>query len=796
MATRTLTLPANCPHDISTCDRCGSCARESLLRTPGVRGVRFRCEPEASQTTIELDYDPSVVTFNQIDSEIRRSGVCLATRPAEIILGVVGMVSTRSEQLIEATLAKLPGVLSVNASFASHSLRVEFDRNHCALPTIAMRLHELGFQVRSKPATPEAAPTARSTASKVRDFVIQHHKMLMAAVGALLLVIAVATKMLHGPPMIRYVAVALGFVLAGWYTAIETFHVLRQFRFDIDVLMFAAAFGAAALGHYEEGCFLLVLFAFGGAGEELAMDRARRAIEALAKLAPETATLRDANGNERLVNVKDLAVGDHVLVRPFDRVPVDGVVFSGASAIDQSPITGESVPVEKIAGSHVFAATINGQGVLVIEVGKLAGESTLAKIVDMVNEAQTTKSPTQLFTDRIEKWYVPLVLIATSCLIVLPPVIGSGAWGLWFYRAMAFLTAASPCALAIGTPAAVLSGIARAARLGVLVKGGVHLENLGRVRVVAFDKTGTLTRGRPDVTDVVALNGIGENELLALAASLEKTSTHPLATAIVGEARGRGVEIADAHEIQQVPGQGIVGTVNGRRVAVGRTEMFDGKLLAAEAASPAGHAERLSREGKSVVVVGVDDQPVGVLGLADRERENASAALLTLKRLGIARTIMLTGDKQPVAAEVARRIGVDEFHAELLPDDKLTLVGRLQQEHGPLAMVGDGVNDAPALASATVGIAMGAGGTDVAIETADVALMADDLQKLPEAIGLSRFSRRIIKQNLVIALGVISVLAPLAALGFTYLGVAVLFHEGSTVVVVLNSMRLLVYRPR
>jgi Cd2+/Zn2+-exporting ATPase len=359
---------------------------------------------------------------------------------------------------------------------------------------------------------------------------------------------------------------------------------------------------------------------------------------------------------------------------------------------------------------------------------------------------------------------------------------------------MAFLTAASPCALAIGTPAAVLSGIARAARIGVLVKGGVHLENLGRVQVVAFDKTGTLTSGKPVVTDIIALDSMPEDQVLSLTAAVERASSHPLARAIVSEAQRRKLELSEATEGQQVPGQGVSAIVGGRRVMAGRAEMMptsngDGAALAQA-------IKRLSDEGKSLVAVAVDDRAVGLIGLADRPRENAASSLAQLKRIGIQRTIMLTGDRTPVAAAVAREIGADEFHAELLPEQKMDLVRQIEARCGALAMVGDGVNDAPALASATVGIAMGGAGTDVAIETADVALMADDLRKLPDAIALSRFSRRIIKQNLAIALGVIAVLAPAAALGYAWLGIAVLFHEGSTVVVVLNSLRLLVWKPQ
>jgi Zn2+/Cd2+-exporting ATPase len=793
MATRTLTLRSECPDDPAERERCGQCLRDRLKLTPGVRRVQLDSAPaaggggESGNSTLTLDYDPRLIPLSALEAEIERGGgLCQRQQRAQVVLGVEGMVSPRFEHVIEAALAKLPGVVA-SASFASKSLRVEFDRTRCALPEIVRRLDDLGLRLRSNvpgavsvskvPGPAEAGPplaSTRKSIDRIRELILTNHKLAMAIVGALLLIVAVTTRAMHGPPLLRYSAVAAGFILAGWYTAIDTFQVLRQFKFDIDVLMFAAAFGASALGHYEEGALLLVLFAFGGAGEELAIDRARQAIEALSKLAPDTATIRDADGKERLVRVEELKVGDRVVIRPFDRVPADGVVESGASAIDQSPITGESLPVEKAAGDNVFAGTINGEGLIVVTVKKPAGETTLAKIVQLVQEAQTTKSPTQLFTDEVEKYYVPVVLIGTALLIVLPPLVW-GAWGTWFYRSMAFLTAASPCALAIGTPATVLSGIARAARIGVLVKGGVHLENLGRIRVVAFDKTGTLTQGRPKVIDIVTLDSVTADEVLRLAAGVEKISTHPLAAAIVGEARAHGQTIPEAADASQVPGQGVSAMIDGRRIAAGRVEMFTGA----------------SSNGD----VGIDGRAVAVIGLADQPRSNARETIERLRRVGVTRTIMLTGDRKSVADAIAKDLNVDEYHAELLPEQKLDLVQSLQKQYGPLAMVGDGVNDAPALASATVGIAMGGAGTDVAIETADVALMADDLRKLPDAIALSRFARRVIKQNLFIALGVISVLAPLAALGFTDLWVAVLFHEGSTVVVVLNAMRLLMYKP-
>jgi Cd2+/Zn2+-exporting ATPase len=787
VATRLLQLPATCPDDVSHREACAKCLQDRLANAPGIRSIALECKPGDELANVVLNYDPRLITLGEIDAEVKHAGACLSQDRATVVLGLKGMISPRSEQIIESALAKMPGVVA-SANFASRSLRVEFDRRSCQLPEIARRLDELGFRLRDATDRPKPdVKDARARLGRWIDLAIEYHKLTMAIVAGLLLIGAVTVRFSHGPEALRYILVGACAVIAGWYTAIDTFNVLRKFQFDIDVLMFAAAFGAALLGHFEEGAFLLVLFALGGAGEEIAMDRARKAIEALAKLAPDTATVRDASGNDRLVRVDQLVLGDRIVIRPGDRVPADGEVESGESSIDQSPITGESVPVEKRPGERVFAGTINGEGLLIARVTKLHTESTLAKIVKMVQEAQTTKSPTQVFTDQVERYYVPFVLIATSALIFIPPLVFAQVWSTWFYRAMAFLTAASPCALAIGTPAAVLSGIARAARIGVLVKGGVHLENLGRVNAIAFDKTGTLTAGKPKVTRILSLDSVPENDVLRLAAAVDVTSNHPAATAIVGEARSRALPLPPTNDARELPGRGALAQVDGRTIYVGKlTE----RTLADE------RVRALAGDGQMLAQVSRDDEALGVIALSDLARPRAAEVLRRLHELGVERCIMLTGDRRAVADAIGRSIGIDEVHAQLMPEDKVRLIRELQVKYGPIAMVGDGVNDAPALATATVGIAMGGAGTDVAIETADVALMADDLGKLPDAIGLSRFSRRIIKQNLTIALGVIAILAPLSAMGFTYLGIAVLFHEGSTIVVVLNSLRLLFYKPQ
>jgi len=593
---------------------------------------------------------------------------------------------------------------------------------------------------------------------------------------------------LAGAPRGLALGLLLGtYAAGGFYTLRDAWQSLRSRRFDIDTLMIVAAAGAAALGAWEEGALLLFLFSLGHALEHMAMDRARKAIEALAELAPKTAIVqRDAVEIE--VRVEELLRGDRVIVKPGSRIPADGQVASGNSAVDQAPVTGESMPVDKQPSDKVFAATVNGEGALIVEVTRLARESTLARMVEMVAEAQTQKSPTQRFTDRFERIFVPVVLVGAGMLILLPPLFGF-PFAESFYRAMAVLVAASPCALAIATPSAVLSGIGRAARGGVLIKGGAHLENLGVLTAIAFDKTGTLTVGKPKVTDVVAVIG-SEDSLLTVAAAVESRSGHPLAQAVVAEAKRRGLAWGEAGRVEAVTGKGLRAELGGQKLIIGNARLFEGELIPEVIRQ---QAERLQTEGKTIMLVQADGQFLGVLALADTPRESVRQVLERLQRIGIRKTIMLTGDNERVGRAIANAVGLDEVKAGLLPEDKVKAMEELGQRYGRVAMVGDGVNDAPAMARATVGIAMGGAGTDVALETADVALMADDLSKLPFAVALSRASRRIIRQNLWVSLGVVALLIPATLTGWAGIGMAVLIHEGSTIVVRLNALRLLAF---
>jgi Cd2+/Zn2+-exporting ATPase len=558
--------------------------------------------------------------------------------------------------------------------------------------------------------------------------------------------------------------------------------------------MVTAAIGAATIGHWEEGAILLFLFSLGNALEHYAMGRTTRAVRALMELSPDEAlVVRD--GREQRLHVRELRLGDVVIVKPGERIAADGDILSGESAIDQSPITGESMPVNKTIGEPVFAGTINGRGALRISVTRLAHESTLAKIIKIVQEAQADKSTTQRFTDRFEGAYAIGVISASVLYLAALTLIGGFSFEDAFYRSMILLVVASPCALVISTPASTLSALANAARNGVLVKGAAHLENLGSVKVVAFDKTGTLTVGRPRLTDIVPLAGVTEAELLAVAATAERSSEHPLAQAVVNGARQRGVEPGEAGALEAVTGQGIVVKEHERTVFVGNEALFAGYGITL-APTARETADRLREDGKTIMYVGVrepagDTATWGVLAVADTVRPVARQVVARLKELGIEHTVMLTGDNERAAHAIGRLTGVDEIHAGLLPEEKLTVIEDLGRRYGSVIMVGDGVNDAPALAAATIGVAMGAAGTDVALETADVVLMSDDLTKLPYAIELSRKARRIIRQNLGFALSVIAVLVSGTLLGLTSLPLGVIGHEGSTIVVVGNGLRLL-----
>lgn len=775
--------------DAGACRACAVEMTRKLQRLAAVTQAHVEPATESSGLRVCVHFDASKEEKKRIHILASQMASQVIRHREHVILDVG---DTKAET---KRLEKCNGVLLVT-TISPGKLLVDFD------PRLIMA-ETLSQSITSKTSAPRATPNRESGHSHEHKGIFGERTELYFALGsgaALTFGWLAEQAQVNTLPLLLYI---LAYVLGGYYTTLEAIDNARHKRLRIDSLMVVAAVGAAALGAWAEGALLLFLFSLGHALENWAMGRAKRAIESLSKLAPETALVRRGEGITE-VKVAELKAGDVVLVRANDRIPADGLVISGQSSVNQAPITGESAPVDKIASDQhsdfgktpdqhrVFAGTINGAGALDILVARLASESTLARIVTMVAEAEAQRSPTQKFTDKFERIFVPCVLALVVTLLFAWVVLDE-PFSASFYRAMAVLVAASPCALAISVPSAVLSGVARAARGGVLIKGGAPLEALGRVTAIAFDKTGTLTEGRPRLTDVSTSSGVSETELLGVAVAIEHGSDHPLAAAVVrdGQAKLNGASVPQAEAIESITGKGVQGRIDGAVVQIGKPALFQ------ESASPlppdlSREADRLEREGRTVMIVRRGAQYLGALGLMDSERPAARGVLQRLRELGIQRMIMLTGDNQRVADAIALKVRLTEARGALMPEDKVAAIKELASHRGGVAMVGDGVNDAPALANASVGVAMGAAGSDVALETADIALMADDLNHLPFAVGLSRRTSNVIKQNLWVSLGVVAALIPSTIFGLS-IGAAIIFHEGSTLLVVFNALRLLAY---
>jgi Cd2+/Zn2+-exporting ATPase len=802
-----LDLPVLLPDAVDEKDSCVARMSALLIGAPGLDDVHVVTATLGTPARLCLHYDPAATNVARIRDIAQASGAEVTEQFRHVLWTANGISHIRKARAVAEILRAVDGV--AEAEVTPGLVRIEFDRRRVdedrlreLLAKQGVTTPETGHEHDEGGEHDEGAHEHGGPFGERSELVFAVSSCALWLVGfALALVTEIDSAFLTG-------VFLLAAFFGGYFTLREAIDSVRRGRFEIDFLMLVAAAGAFILGKFEEGALLLALFSLGHALEGYAMGRARRAIEALAELAPPTAFVR-RDGIETEVPVEQLVVGDTVVVRPNARIAADGFVTAGTSSVNQAPLTGESIPVDKApvtdpaaataspeqvpANSRLFAGTINGAGLLDMQVTRVSNESTLSKLATMVREAETQASPTQRFTDRFERIFVPVVLGLVVVVLFAGPLLGS-SWSDSFYRAMAVLVAASPCALAIATPAAVLAAVARAGQIGVLVKGGGPLENLGTLRAIAFDKTGTLTEGRPRLTDVEPAPGTDAVGLLTVAVSVESGSDHPLAAAIARDGRerlgDRAIPAADG--TTSITGRGIRATVEGQEVLIGNAALFEdsGGLDASLAASVA----QLQASGRTIMIVKHGDRFLGVLGVMDTPRVNARMAVAALTTVGIRRVVMLSGDNQLVAESIAKQVGVTDAWGDLMPEDKVAAIERLRAENGKVAMVGDGVNDAPALAHATVGIAMGAAGSDVALETADIALMGDDLTKLPVVIGLSRKASAIIRQNLYLSLGMVAFLIPATLLGFVGIGVAVVFHEGSTIIVVANALRLLAYR--
>lgn len=757
---------------------------------------------ETDGRSIAIDYDPRTISDDSVRQVAARLIPEAQRRFDKCVMRLGGRACEACALKLERKAQRIQGVRRARATFIGGVMSVTFDNAQLSPEQVIEHVRKTGA-----PVTPFTVP--RELPHSIREWLRYHSAGIEAACTGLTFILMIAgwlTPRVGLGQIWGTTFFTAAYIAGGIFAVQASLRSLRHWTIDVDLLMILAALGAAVVRAPFEGAVLLFLFSLSNVLQTYAIGRTRKAIHSLMKLRPDKALTR-RDGKTSLLPIEQLVVGDLVIVRPGESIALDGVIVEGESSIDESSLTGESMPVLKKAHDPVFAATINQTGGLEVRVTRLAKDSTIEKLIRMVEDAQSEKAETQRFLDRAEQFYAIGVIVFTLALVVLPLFFLHEPFHSAFYRAMTVMVVASPCALIISTPASILSAIGGAARRGVLFKGGVHLERTATIKVVAFDKTGTLTEGKPRVTDIISAGAViqlTDNvpsealHLLQLAASVEAKSEHPLAAAIVAEAKHRGSLFIDCTDFHSTSGQGASGIVDGRRIGIGSIRYFE-KLGASIHGALAQQLDALQDAGKTCVLVGeIGEKTARILGglvIADVLRAEAPEVVRALKAIGVERLVLVTGDNARVASAIARQAGVDEFHAELLPEDKVRVIKSFKAI-GPVAMVGDGVNDAPALATATIGIAMGAAGTDVAMDTADVVLMSDNLRNIPFAISISRHARTVIWQNLAIAMSVIVVLIA-SALGLSLpLTLGVVGHEGSTVLVCLNGLRLLAYRPK
>ncbi|GAA0301848.1 Cd2+/Zn2+-exporting ATPase [Gracilibacillus halotolerans] len=686
---------------------------------------------------------------------------------------VQGLSCTNCAATFENNVKELPGVKDAKVNFGASKIYVQGN-------TTIEEIEKAGAFENLKIRGEKERQIKRVPFWKQRE-------TIKVYIAALILIISALYTGEHS--VISTIGYGLSIVIGGYTLFIRGLENLAKVHFDMNTLMTIAIIGAVIIGEWLEGATVVILFAISEALEKYSMDKARQSIESLMDLSPKEALVR-RNNQEQHIAVEDIRVNDVVIVKPGEQLPMDGIIIEGSSTINQATITGESLPVARDKGEEVFAGTLNGEGLLEIRVTKRVEDTTLAKIIHLVEEAQAERAPSQQFVDKFAKYYTPLILVIALLIAVIPPLFFGGVWMTWIYQGLAVLVVGCPCALVVSTPVAVVTAIGNAAKQGVLIKGGVYLEEMGRVKAIAFDKTGTLTKGKPTVTDSIVWNG-EEKELLSVTAAMEQNTTHPLATSIVEEANRQGIhfESIEVKNFQSLTGKGVKATVDGTEYFIGSPNLFR-DIIGSIPSQIEAKITQLQDEGKTVISLGTKQELLLTLALADEIRETAREVIASLNERQI-ETVMLTGDNRKTAEAIGIEAGISTVQSDLLPEDKLSVIKKLRSQYKQVAMVGDGVNDAPALASSNVGIAMGGAGTDTALETADIALMSDDLRQLPYTIQLSRRALSIIKQNITFALGIKIVALLLVIPGWLTLWIAIAADMGATLLVTLNSMRLL-----
>ncbi|WP_262173176.1 heavy metal translocating P-type ATPase [Saccharococcus sp. Marseille-Q5394] len=776
-----------------TCANCAGKFEKNVKKLPGVQEAKVnfgasKISVYGDATIEELEKAGAFENLKLAPEKPKRQTPKVVIEDKNVYR-VEGFTCANCAGKFEKNVKQIPGVQDAKVNFGASKISIHGDA------TIE-ELEKAGAFENLK-VTPEKS--ARNASQEVKEgeneeklpFYKKHSTLLFSS---LLIVFGYLSSFVNGE---ENIVTTLLFLVSMFIGGLSLFKVglqnLLRFEFDMKTLMTVAVIGGAIIGEWAEVAIVVILFAISEALERFSMDRARQSIRSLMDIAPKEALVR-RNGQEMMIHVDDIAVGDIMIVKPGQKIAMDGLVIKGYSAVNQAAITGESVPVEKTVDDEVFAGTLNEEGLLEVKITKLVEDTTISKIIHLVEEAQGERAPSQAFVDKFAKYYTPIIMIIAALVALLPPLLLGGSWETWVYQGLAVLVVGCPCALVISTPISIVSAIGNAAKKGVLIKGGVYLEEMGALKAIAFDKTGTLTKGIPVVTDYAVLsNQMNEKELLAIITALEYRSQHPLASAIMKKAEEENISYSDilVEDFTSITGKGIKGNVNGITYYIGSPKLFNELLTVDFEKDLEQNVTALQNQGKTAMVIGTEKEVLGVIAVADEVRESSKEIIEKLHQLGIKKTIMLTGDNKGTANAIGSHVGVSDIRADLMPQDKLEFIKQLRAEYGNVAMVGDGVNDAPALAASTVGIAMGGAGTDTALETADVALMGDDLRKLPFTVKLSRKALNTIKANITFAIAIKFIALLLVIPGWLTLWIAILSDMGATLIVALNSLRLM-----
>jgi Cd2+/Zn2+-exporting ATPase len=758
---------------------CADCAYRVEKAVAKIAGVEH-AEVSLATLRLKVTFASAAASDDPVISAVKKLGY--SAEPEEeaeksVLLRVEGMDCSDESEIITRKLKSTAGISDFKVNFMTEQVEVSYDPARVSVQDLIKSIAETGMK----------ASLERGGAKEGRPWWIRNRQVVFLLACGTMIAVAFILELAGASKVAVDVFFGLAIAVGAYYPAKMGVLALRTFTLNIRLLMVIGAAGAIALGLWEEAALLVLIYSLGDVLEAYAVDRARGAIRALMDLTPKEALVR-RNGDEVTLPTEEVEVDDVVIVRPGEKVPMDGVVVAGSSYVDQSAITGEPVPVERSAGNEVFAGTINQRGSIEVRVTKKAADTTLAKIIYSVEEAQAKKSTYQRFGEKFGKYYTPVMFLLGIGVAIIPPLLFGAEWKSFIYRGLVVFVVSCSCGIALSVPVAVVAAIANSARKGIVFKGGAYLEVAHELKVIAFDKTGTLTIGRPSVTDVISLNGFSQADALGLTASIESRSEHPLAEAVVRQAREENASFREISDFEAIPGFGVKATVDHGSYLVGSRRLFEGKGIPLSEAR--GEVERLEGQGKTVVLLGDEKSVLGLIAIADTVRAEAREALAALKGLGL-RVVMLTGDNEGTARAIAAQTGVDEHLAQLLPEEKVEAVEKLRDKYGKVAMVGDGINDAPAMAVADIGIAMGAAGTDVAMETGDIVLMSDDLSKIEPALRLSKRAVNNIRQNIFASLLLVVVLVPLALFGVIGLLPGLLLNEVSALVVIANALRLL-----